>query len=64
MSRPSWILADDIDRACQAIVQAVNNARTSAAKDMNERFQRLYPEAYELLDDLRPGGEPERRMPR
>ncbi|WP_280439142.1 YbaB/EbfC family nucleoid-associated protein [Nocardia cyriacigeorgica] len=53
MSRPTWALADDLDAAATAIQDAVNRARALAGKEVHARFVEEFPEAYELLDDLR-----------
>jgi len=51
--KPTWMLADDIDNVSRAIVEAVSRARAKAAEEMRGRFAQAFPEAYELLDDLR-----------
>ena len=53
LSQPTWLLADEIDNVSRAIVEAVSRARAKAAEEMRGRFARAFPEAYELLDDLR-----------
>ncbi|WP_067857458.1 YbaB/EbfC family nucleoid-associated protein [Nocardia shimofusensis] len=53
LGQPAWLLADDVDKVCVAIVQAVGRARSKAAEEMRGRFAQAFPDAYELLDDLR-----------
>ncbi|WP_280505521.1 YbaB/EbfC family nucleoid-associated protein [Nocardia farcinica] len=53
LSQPAWLLADDIDKVCRAIVEAVGQARAKASEEMRGRFAQAFPDAYDLLDDLR-----------
>ncbi|WP_028479130.1 YbaB/EbfC family nucleoid-associated protein [Nocardia sp. CNY236] len=53
ISRPTWVLADDVDIAARAIVEAVNRARATASQETYERFREQFPDAFDLLDDLR-----------
>lgn len=51
--RPAWALADDLDAACRAIVEAVNSARHSAAVAGIDKLQQEFPDAFDLINDLR-----------
>ncbi|MFD3507063.1 hypothetical protein [Nocardia sp. NPDC058666] len=53
LSRPAWLLADDIDLACQGIVEAINNARKEAVDQSIKALAEEFPEAFELLKDLK-----------
>ncbi|MET7771605.1 hypothetical protein [Nocardia sp. NPDC005366] len=54
LSRPAWALADDLDEACRGIVEAINAARHVATRNSIDHLAREFPEAFELLNDLRP----------
>ena len=53
LNQPAWLLADDIDNVCRAVVEAVGRARSKASEEMRGRFAQAFPDAYDLLDDLR-----------
>lgn len=53
MSRPAWLLADDIDIACRGIVEAINSARKEAVDHSVKALADEFPEAFELLKDLK-----------
>ncbi|MFC9660556.1 hypothetical protein ACFVJ5_09975 [Nocardia sp. NPDC127606] len=53
LNRPAWLLADDIDLACRGIVEAINSARREAVDQSVEALTKEFPEAFELLKDLK-----------
>lgn len=53
MSRPTWMLADDIDAAANAIVKAVNAARLLAAEGARSCFNEEFSGTHSVLDDRR-----------
>ncbi|MBF6235765.1 YbaB/EbfC family nucleoid-associated protein [Nocardia otitidiscaviarum] len=42
LTRPTWMLASDIESAADAIVAAINDARSRAAEDTAIRFSRAF----------------------
>ncbi|MCA2209279.1 YbaB/EbfC family nucleoid-associated protein [Nocardia rosealba] len=53
LNRPAWLLADDVDLTCRGIVEAINAAREGAAERSTTALAEEFPEAFELLKDLK-----------
>ncbi|MEV0539707.1 YbaB/EbfC family nucleoid-associated protein [Nocardia salmonicida] len=53
LNRPAWLLADDVDVACRGVVEAINSARKEAVDQSVKALADEFPEAFELLKDLK-----------